>query len=746
MHDAMKKYCFLIICLFAATFVEAQHTYKYGPVGNNKSLFISNLMKKMTIEEKVGQLNLVLSGGDPDGNAKEQAGVIRASKGGAVFNVAGAALARKYQKIAVEGTRLGIPLLFGFDCIHGMKTEFPIPLGEAASWDLKTIEKSTRIAACEASALGVNWVYSPMLDICRDARWGRIAEGAGEDPYLGAQVAKARVIGFQGKSLKDNNTVAVCIKHYIAYGAAEAGRDYNTTDMSERTLREIYLPPFKAAVEAGAETVMSSFNAYNGVASAANPFLLRKILKGELGLKGFVVADYDAVRELIDHGLAKDSVEAARIAIEGGLDMDMVSNIFRDKLLPLVKRKVVSEKLIDDAVRRILSVKYDLGLFNDPYLYCDENREKTELMSPDKLQAARESAQRSIVLLKNSQQILPLSKSNKTIAVIGEVANSKSDMNGCWCCYSSGNNPVSILDGIKAAAPNSQILYEKGCKVDANAPEDYSAALDIANKSDVIIMTMGEYAWMSGEAQSRSDIGMPGNQLDLFKKLEALGKPIIVLLTNGRPLAIPYLAEHATAIVETWFLGTEAGNAIADVLFGDYNPSGKLPVSFPYSVGQLPLYYNQLPTGRPHSENLSDPFRSMYKDVSNDALYPFGFGLSYTTFQYSNLRVTNPKMKANDKLEVKVDVKNTGNRAGEEVVQLYIRDLYASVSQPMKSLKKFEKLSILPGQTKTVTFYLSREDLKFYKESAGWITEPGKFYIFVGGNSRDLLKTEFDLL
>lgn len=732
-------------CLFGCVSVSAQKVYKYGVVGTNKAAFIKRLIKRMTLEEKVGQLNLVLSGGDPATTAKKEAAVIRASKGGAIFNVAGADLARKYQRIAVEETRLGIPLLFGFDCIHGMRTTFPIPLAESSSWDLKTIEQSTRVAAREASAFGVNWVYSPMVDICRDARWGRIAEGAGEDPYLGSMIAAARVKGFQGTDLSANNTVATCIKHYVAYGAAEAGRDYNTTDMSERTLREVYLPPFKAAVKAGALSVMSSFNSFNGVPSAANPFLLRQILKKELGMKGFVVSDYDAVRELISHGVAKDSIEAARIAIEGGLDMDMISNIYRDKLVELVKVKKVSEKLIDEAVERILLVKYDLGLFHNPYLYCDANREKTDVMTSENLQATLEAARKSIVLLKNDNHILPLAKSGKTIAVIGEIANSKSDMNGCWATYSRPDDPTTILDGIRATAPDCKVFYAKGCKVDAKEPEDYSEAMELASRSDVVIMTMGEYGWMSGEGMSRANLDIVGNQLDLFKHLQTLGKPIVVLLTNGRPLVIPYLAEHATAILETWFLGTKAGNAIADVLFGDYNPSGKLTVSFPYCVGQLPLYYSQLPTGRPHCEDVKDPYRSLYRDVTNDALYPFGYGLSYTSFEYSNFRVLNPVMTADKGVDICVDLKNTGSREGEEVAQLYIRDLYASVSQPMRLLKRFCKVSLRPGETKTITFHLDRDDVKFYKEKVGWIAEPGIFNIFVGGNSCDLLKASFEL-
>ncbi len=711
--------------------------------------FIDNLIRKMTLEEKVGQMHLVMadySSNGPMNPDSKQGKDLRAGRIGSIYNVAGADAARKFQKLAVDNSRLHIPLIFGFDVIHGMKTIFPLPLAEAASWDLSAMERSARIAAVEASAMGVHWAFAPMVDIARDARWGRIAEGAGEDPYLGSLIAKARVKGFQGDDLSKNNTVVACAKHYAAYGAAEAGRDYNAVDMSEQTLRDVYLPPYKAAVDAGAGTLMSSFNTVNGVPSTANTFLLRKILKGEWNFKGFVVSDFESIKELIPHGFAANEDDAAKLAANAGLDMDMKSAIYRNKLVDLVKKGVVQEKYIDEAVRRILTIKYKLGLFDDPYRYCDEHREKTELLTPENLAASRDIAKKSIVLLKNDQHILPLKKDIGKLAIIGPIADSQSDMLGCWGGVGDPKDAVSILQGIKSAvSSNTKVLYAKGCEVDSKTPEDFTAALDVARQGDVVVMVIGESGGMSGEAHSRAHIDIPGNQLDLLKEITKLGKPVVVLLTNGRPLTIPWVAENVPAIVETWFLGTQAGNAIADVLFGDYNPSGKLPVSFPYTEGQLPLYYSQKSTGRPLFEQPNEFFRSRYIDAPNDPLFPFGFGLSYTTFEYSNLKLDKSEMSMNGTIEATVDVKNTGSRSGEEVVQLYIRDLYASICQPIKQLRGFKKISIEPGETKTVRFRLSPNDLKYHDVNMKWTVEPGKFNVFVGGNSRDLLKTDFVL-
>ncbi len=711
--------------------------------------FIDNLMKKMTLEEKVGQMHQVggtFANTGPMNPNTDQGKDLRAGRIGSMLNVAGVDGIRKIQKIAVEESRLHIPLIFGLDVIHGMKTIFPIPLAEAASWDLSAMERSARIAAVEASAMGVNWTFAPMVDIARDARWGRIAEGAGEDPYLGSLIAKARVKGFQGDDLSKNNTIVACAKHYAAYGAAEAGRDYNAVDMSERTLRDVYLPPFKAAADAGVGTFMSSFNTLNGIPSTANAFLLRKILKEEWGYKGFVVSDACAIGELIPHGLAANNTEAAKLAANAGLDMDMGSNIYHDELANLVRKGIVPEKYIDEAVRRILTIKYKLGLFDDPYRYCDNNREKTELLTPEHIAASRDMAKKSIVLLKNDSHILPLKKDIGTLAVIGQMADSQNDMIGCWGGGGDPKDVVTILQGIKSAvSPNTKVLYAKGCDIDSKTPEDFTAALDVAKQADEIVMTIGESGSMTGEAHSRAHIDIPGNQLDLLKEITKLGKPVVVLLTNGRPLTIPWVAENMPAIVETWFLGTQAGNAIADVLFGDYNPAGKLPVSFPYTLGQVPLYYSQKSTGRPLFEQPDQFFRSRYNDAPNDPLFPFGFGLSYTTFEYSNLKLDKSEVSMNGTIEVSVEVKNAGSRSGEEVVQLYIRDLYASACQPIKLLKGFQKISIEPGETKTVKFQLSPNDLKYYDVNMKWTVEPGKFNVFVGGNSRDLLKADFTL-
>jgi beta-glucosidase len=711
--------------------------------------FINDLLKRMTLEEKIGQMNQVggtFANTGPINPLSNQGQEMREGKIGSVLNLAGVDGIRKIQQVAVEETRLHIPLIFGLDVIHGMKTIFPIPLGEAASWDLSAMERSARIAAVEASAMGVNWTFAPMVDIARDARWGRIAEGAGEDTYLGVQIAKARVKGFQGDDLSKNNTIAACAKHYAAYGAAIAGRDYNAVDMSEITLRDVYLPPFKAAVDAGAATFMSSFNTLNGVPATANEFLLRKILKGEWNFNGFVVSDAGAVGELIPHGLAADGVEAARLAANAGLDMDMGSNLFLQNLPELVRRGIVSEKVIDEAVRRILTVKYELGLFDDPYRYCDANREKAELLTPDHLAAARDMARKSIVLLKNENNLLPLKKNIGTLAVIGAMADSQNDMIGCWGGGGEAKDVVSILQGIKSAvSPETKVLYAKGCEIDAKTPEDFTAALDVARQADVVVMTIGESGGMSGEAHSRANINIPGNQEALLKEIVKLRKPVVVLLTNGRPLTIPWVAANVSSIVETWFLGTQAGNAVADVLFGDYNPSGKLPVSFPQVLGQLPLCYSELNTGRPLAERPNDFFRSKYNDVSNDALFPFGFGLSYTTFEYSNLHLSKDYLTKDGQLQVSVDVKNTGSRTGEEVVQMYIRDYYASVCQPTRLLKGFKKLAIEPGQTQTVTFILAADDLKYHNGKMVWTVEPGKFGIFVGGSSQTVLDASFTL-
>jgi len=754
LHNHTALFLTIGVCFFSLFAGAGNHLSsdkQKGDAAHNQKMerFVNDLLKRMTLEEKIGQMNQVggtFANTGPINPLSDQGKEMREGKIGSVLNLAGVDGIKKIQQIAVEQTRLHIPLIFGLDVIHGMKTIFPIPLGEAASWDLSAMERSARIAAIEASAMGVNWTFAPMVDIARDARWGRIAEGAGEDAYLGVQIAKVRVKGFQGDDLSKNNTIAACAKHYAAYGAAIAGRDYNAVDMSEITLRDVYLPPFKAAFDAGAATFMSSFNTLNGVPATANAFLLRKILKGEWNFNGFVVSDAGAVGELIPHGLAADGVEAARLAANAGLDMDMGSNLFLQNLPGLVRRGIVLEKVIDEAVRRILTVKYELGLFDDPYRYCDTNREKTELLTPDHLAAARDMARKSIVLLKNENSLLPLKKNIGTLAVIGAMANNQNDMIGCWGGGGEAKDVVSILQGIKSVvSPETKVLYAKGCEIDAKTPEDFTAALDVAKQADVVVVTIGESGGMSGEAHSRANINIPGNQEALLKEIVKLGKPVVVLLTNGRPLTIPWVAENVSSIIETWFLGTQAGNAVADVLFGDYNPSGKLPVSFPQVLGQVPFCYSELNTGRPLAEHPADFFRSRYNDVSNDALFPFGFGLSYTTFEYSNLRLSQGFLTKDGKLQVCVDVRNAGSRSGEEVVQLYIRDYYASVCQPVRLLKGFKKLAIEPGQTQTVTFILAADDLKYHNSKMEWMVESGKFGVFVGGSSRTVLDTSFTL-
>ncbi|MDP4276383.1 MAG: glycoside hydrolase family 3 C-terminal domain-containing protein, partial [Bacteroidota bacterium] len=551
----------------------------------------------------------------------------------------------------------------------------------------------------------------------------------------------------QGDDLSKNNTVAACAKHYVGYGAAIAGRDYNTVDMSLQLLHDVYLPPFKSAVDAGVATIMSAFNTLNGVPASGNSYLIRQVLKNEFGFSGFVDSDAGAILELMAHGYATDRADAGRLAINAGVDMDMGTGIYATELAGLIKNGSVSEKTLDDAVRRILTVKYKLGLFDDPYRYCDKKREKKDLLTAEHRTAARDLARQSIVLLKNDQHILPISKNIGKIAVIGPLADAKNDMLGCWSFTGDEKDAVSILDGIKSAvSPKTAVLYAKGCDVGSTSTGQFDDALKIAAEADLVVMAIGESGDMTGEAHSRADISIPGNQEELVRRIQATGKPLVILLANGRPLTIPWLAGNVSTLVETWFLGTEAGHAVADVLFGDYNPSGKLPVSFPVSVGQIPLYYSECSTGRPLAEDPGNIFRSRYIDSPNDALFPFGYGLSYTTFQYSNLKLSKPELTTDQTLEVSVDITNTGSRQGEEVAQLYIRDLCASVCQPVKVLKRFEKIALNPSETKTVTFRLQQEDLKFHNAEMKWVAEPGDFMIYVGGNSKEVLQASFKLL
>lgn len=707
---------------------------------------VDSVLALMRLEEKIGQMTLFTSDWEMTGptlreNYKED---IRSGRVGAIFNAHTADYTRELQRMAVEETRLGIPLLFGYDVIHGYKTIFPIPLGEAASWDLEAIEQAARISAVEATAAGLHWTFSPMVDIARDPRWGRIAEGAGEDVYLGSLIAGARVRGFQGDDIGAPNTMLACMKHYAAYGAAQAGRDYHTVDISMQQLRDVQLPPFKAALDAGVYTVMTSFNELNGVPATANELLLSEILRKEWGFNGFVVTDYTSINEMVPHGFARDEKHAGELAVKVGVDMDMQGAVYYNHLMSLVKEGKVGEKLIDESVRRILRLKFKLGLFDDPYRYADAARQKAALMAPEHLDFAREIGRKSIVLLKNQMKTLPLAKNLGTLAVIGPLADNKNELIGSWSAAGDHTQCVSLLEGIRQkVGGKTELLYAKGCDFEGEDRSGFEAALLAAMKSDAVVVAVGEKALMSGEAASRSQLGLPGVQLDLVKALVATGKPVAVVLMNGRPLCIHWLDAHAPAILETWFLGTQAGHAIADVLFGDYNPSGKLPATFPRNEGQIPIFYSMKNTGRPFDAN--NKYTSKYLDVPNTPLYPFGYGLSYTTFQYSDMKVSREEFNFKDKLTVSVEVKNAGDMDGEEVVQLYVRDLVGSVTRPVKELKGFQKIFLRKGESKTVRFEITAEDLKFYNDKLEYVAEPGAFDIFVGTNSRDAQSRQVQL-
>jgi beta-glucosidase len=709
---------------------------------------VEALLAKMNLDEKIGQITLFTSDWDVTGPTirKGYADDIRKGKCGNIFNAHTAAYNRKLQEIAVKETRLGIPLLFGYDVIHGYKTIFPIPLGEAASWDLEAIEKSARIAAEEASAAGLHWTFAPMVDISRDPRWGRCIEGAGEDVYLGSQISAARTRGFQG-TIGATNSLVACTKHFAAYGAAQAGRDYHTVDIGNVSLWETYLPPYKASIDAGALTVMTSFNEIDGIPSTASKMLLTDILRKKWGFKGFVVTDYTSINEMVNHGNVKDDKDAGEKSINAGVDMDMQGAVFYNYIAKSLAEGKVSMKTIDDAVRRILRVKYQIGLFDDPYKFSDEAREKRVVFSAENQAAARDIARKSMVLLKNDKNTLPLSKSLKTLAVIGPLADSKADMLGSWSGAGDGNSCISLLEGIKNVAPSVNIVHVKGCDLENTPPamnhpmlstEGIANAVKAANQADAVVVAVGERGWMTGEAASRADIGLPGVQNQLILELIKTGKPVVVVLINGRPLTFPEVAEKASAILETWFGGTQGGNAIADILFGDYNPSGKLPMTFPRAVGQVPIFYSAKNTGRPMDVN--NKYTSKYMDLPNSPQYPFGFGLSYTNFDYSIPVVDKTNFNLNDKINIAVTVKNTGNRDGEEVVQLYVRDLVGSLTRPLKELKKFQKIMLKQGESKTVNFTLTQDDLGFYHTDLKKYAEAGDFEIMVGGNSDDVKK------
>src|SRR5687767_8941971 len=692
---------------------------------------VNQLLARMTLAEKLGQLQQL--DGHADGRYKdEQPGLVRSGLLGSTLNVRGVRQTNELQRIAIDQSRLKIPILFGFDVIHGYRTIFPIPLGETATWDPAAVERNAAIAAKEARASGVHWTFAPMVDIARDARWGRIAEGSGEDPFLGSVMARARVLGFQGSDYSAADKVVACAKHWVAYGAAEGGRDYNTTDLSERTLREVYFPPFQAALDAGVGTFMSAFNDLNGVPTSANPFTLAKILREEWKFDGIVVSDYESVKELINHGLAANEKEAAEAGLNAGVDMEMVSRLYNKHGAELLQARKLSTATIDEAVRRVLRLKFRLGLFEKPY--ADEARERTAIMTPEHLAAARESAARSFVLLKNEGNVLPLSKTLKTIAIVGPLADSQKDVIGSWTGDGKAEDAVTLLAGIKAkVSPQTIVTYAKGCEINDDSTSGFDEAVRIARESDIVIVAAGESAEMSGEAASRSSLDLPGRQLDLVRALRATGKPVVVVLMNGRPLSINWIAENVPAILETWFGGTQAGNAIADVLFGDVNPGGKLPVTFPRSVGQVPLYYNHKNTGRPPDAN--NKYTSKYLELPWTPLFPFGYGLSYTQFKITNLQLSSQIIQPHGRVTVSVDVENTGTRTGDEVVQLYIRDMAASVTRPVKELKGFERITLLPGEKRRVTFVLTAQHLGFWNREMRFVVEPGEFKVMVGPNS-----------
>jgi len=707
---------------------------------------VDSLMQLMTLEEKIGQMTLFTSDMDATGPflRTEYIEKIREGRVGAIFNAYTAGYTRELQRMAVEETRLGIPLLFGYDVIHGHRTIFPIPLGEAASWDMEAIERSARISAEEATAEGLHWTFSPMLDITRDPRWGRIAESPGEDPYLGAMVARAKVRGYQGDDLSATNTMIACAKHFAAYGAPQAGRDYHTVDMSEITLRNKFLPPFEAAIDEGVATIMTAFNELFGVPATGSKYLLTDLLRDEWNFNGFVVTDYTSINEMIPHGFARNEKHAGELALHAGVDMDLQGAVYYDYLLESAKEGKVSEAAIDRAVRRILTMKFALGLFDDPYRYSNPEREKALVMTPENLAFARDFARKSIVLLKNKHNTLPLSGDIESIALIGPLADNQRELIGSWSAAGDYTKSITLLQGIlNRQDGQTRIHYARGANIDDDDKSGFPEAVRAARNSDVIVLAVGEYALQSGEAASRSDIGLPGVQEELFLRLAELGKPIVVVLMNGRPLTLERLDEKASAILETWYLGTMAGDAIADVLFGDFNPSGKLPVTFPRNVGQIPIFYNEKNTGRPKSP---DKFTSKYLDVPNSPLYPFGYGLSYTSFEYSDIRLSATEMAMDEVLEAIVTVTNTGDRFGEEVVQLYIRQLVGSITRPVKELKGFQKIGLEVGESKKVRFQLNWRDLAFYNADNEFMAEPGDFHLFIGTSSEDVKQAQFTLL
>ena len=745
----MKKFLPLLILSFICLSI-------FGQKKSTPTLQADMLIRQMTLDEKIGQLNQYTSDRNATGKITadgDKANQVRQGKVGSMLNVVGAEETRKLQELALQ-SRLKIPLIFGLDVIHGFRTTFPIPLGETATWDLALMEKSAHVAATEAAAYGIHWTFAPMVDVARDPRWGRVMEGAGEDTYLGSLVAKARVKGFQGNGLGNIDAVMACAKHFAAYGAAVGGRDYNSVDMSLRQLNETYLPPFKAAAEANVATFMNSFNDINGIPATANKYIQRDLLKGQWNFKGFVVSDWGSIGEMIAHGYAKNSYEAAMRAIIAGSDMDMESRCYRDNLKQLVVDKKVDISIIDDAVKRILIKKFELGLFEDPFRFCDVEREKQQTNNVANRELAREIGKKSIVLLKNENSIdgkplLPLSKRTKKVALIGPLFKATTANHGFWSVAFPDDTAriVSQYQGIKNQLErNSEILYSKGCNMNDDDKSGFEEALATAKSADVVILSLGEAANMSGEAKSRSSLQLPGVQEELMKEIYKTGKPIVLLLNAGRPLIFNWAADHIPAILYTWWLGTEAGNSIADVVFGNYNPAGKLPISFPRAEGQIPIYYNHYSTGRPAKDENDKNYVSAYIDLQNSPRYPFGYGLSYTNFNIRDLKLSSKELSiSGGKLDVSVNIQNTGNYDGEEVVQLYIRDLVGCVVRPVKELKGFQKVFLKKGETKSINFSITPNELKFYNDQVKSINEPGDYEIFVGNSSDATLKESFVL-
>ena len=736
----MKKSYIYILCILFGTIAMGWKTIDYKSTENKEDDIIErkidSLLALMTVEEKIGQTVLYTSIEDITGPTLDTNYTTYLKNGqiGAIFNATGSAFTRKLQKIAVEETRLGIPLIFGYDVIHGYKTIFPIPMGEASSWDLDLMEKSAQIAAKEAAAEGLHWTFAPMVDIARDPRWGRIAEGAGEDTYLGSLIAKARIKGFQGKSLADKSTVLACAKHYAAYGAAQAGRDYHTVDMSINTLREVYLPPFKAAIEADVATFMTSFNELNGVPATGNSFLLKDILRDEWKFNGFVVTDYTSINEMVPHGFAENLQHAGELAMNAGVDMDMQGGVYKNHMKTSIDQKKIKMTRLDKAVRDILRLKFKLGLFDNPYKYCNEADEAKIILHKDHLELARDAARKSMILLKNKNNILPLNNSKK-VALIGPLADDQFHIIGNWAAKGDRDGiAVSVKEGFEAQ--NKTFTYTKGCDIESDNRSDFENAIAIAKASDVVVMVMGESERMSGEAASRTHLKLPGIQQQLISEIKKTGTPIVLVLYNGRPLNLTYENETVDAIVEAWFPGTSGGHAVTDVLYGKYNPAGKLTVTFPRNVGQVPIFYNMKNTGRPEDAvGAHSRYVSKYIDVANSPLFPFGYGLSYTTFKYDKPVLSSTNLTKNSSISVNVKVTNTGQFEGEEVVQLYIRDRFGSVTRPVKELKGFQKIKLKKGESKQVEFKITAEDLKFYNQSLEFTNEAGDYDLFVAGSS-----------